>query len=455
MTRFPDTLFRLAGLSRLSPTSFGIAIPIFESLENEGNYYTQIVSNNYIVGFVSFTLDFQGNMEFGIAPRRIGEPALYVFYSSCGCVTGEQRDVCEFLRDKIDRQLLYSEELLEAALLIEDKSLMAACQDDTFFEICKHDKSSAEFYRVNNILRDATSREFKNARLNALVKYCKIDSLDDGTRLSVKFPIDSTSAEAERIMNEFNKQIGLHRAFDTLRGGIFAEDISDRIESYIRSLFMAVSFDLDYTPSMLKRIGNDRVFIPASACREFFAAFSGLGIDFDAFVGHVIAQAVEFQNEMSGRELEPGVMGFELVRDALTRVINDEPLNINEARQVSVAMMATAKALGGANWQMFGRIRSCIFKIRIKDMRVLFNTLNLDNFDVFHENDLLCINVIDGRFLISDMRRFVSLNELISVETGGVVHEENFRCLTFGLTDTCAQLSILSVVAHYYVLGYL
>jgi hypothetical protein len=215
MINFPDTIFRIVGYLPLDLRTSGSAIPIFRSLENENSYFTQDVEQGKISGFLPINSeDFariqEDSYNFIV---RIGFDAIYCFVYRTEVLISTKDILIEKLREVIQSGGLGREPKLEAAFIIGDNELVDSLLDKTYFLFSENDRSSSEFFKLNNILRDRIIDQLNNDDLKIIMKNSKL-KLEDN-RIQVSFPAIANEDQRHELTKLISKRILISRAFGT------------------------------------------------------------------------------------------------------------------------------------------------------------------------------------------------------------------------------------------------
>jgi hypothetical protein len=215
MINFPDTIFRIVGYLPLDMDTSGSAIPIFRSLENEKSYFTQDVEQGKISGFLpinshEFVTIREDRYNFIV---RIGSDPIYCFISGTEVLISTKDILIENLREIIRSKCLGREPQLEAAFIIGDNELVDNLLDETYFRFSVKDRSSSDFFKLNNILRDRIIDQLNDDDLKNIMANSRLRLEDDG--IQVSFPAIANKDQQDALTVLINERIRISKAFGT------------------------------------------------------------------------------------------------------------------------------------------------------------------------------------------------------------------------------------------------
>jgi len=215
MINFPDTIFRIVGYLPLDVHTSGSAIPIFRSLENENSYFTQDVERGKISGFLPINSDEfvriqEDSYNFIV---RIGSDPIYCFISGAKVIISRKDILIENLREIIRSECLDREPQLEAAFIIGDNELVDTLLDETYFLFLGKDRSSSDFFRLNNILRDRIIDQLNDDDLKTIMADSRLRLEDGGIKIS--FPATANKEQQHALTLLINERIRISKAFGT------------------------------------------------------------------------------------------------------------------------------------------------------------------------------------------------------------------------------------------------
>jgi hypothetical protein len=215
MISFPDTIFRIVGYLPLDVNTSGSAIPIFRSLENENSYFTQDVEQGKISGFLQinsekFVRIQEESYNFIV---RIGSDPIYCFISGNKVIISTKDILIENLRELIRSECLGREQKLEAAFIIGDDELVDNLLDQTYFLFSLNDRSSSDFFKLNNILRDRIIDRLNDDDLKFIMANSRLRLEDDG--IQVSFPATANEDQQNALTVLINERILISKAFGT------------------------------------------------------------------------------------------------------------------------------------------------------------------------------------------------------------------------------------------------
>jgi hypothetical protein len=215
MISFPDTIFRIVGYLPLDVHTSGSAIPIFRSLENENSYFTQDVDQGKISGFLpinseEFVRIEEESYNFIV---RIGSDPIYCFISGNKVIISTKDILIENLREIIRSECLGREPQLEAAFIIGDDELVDNLLDQTYFLFSLNDRSSSDFFKLNNILRDRIIDRLNDDDLKIIMANSRLTLEDDG--IQVSFPAIANEDQQHALTVLINERILISKAFGT------------------------------------------------------------------------------------------------------------------------------------------------------------------------------------------------------------------------------------------------
>jgi hypothetical protein len=215
MISFPDTIFRIVGYLPLDVHTSGSAIPIFRSLENENSYFTQDVEQGKISGFLPINSD-----EFVIIQEdrynfivRIGSDPIYCFINGTEVLISTKDILIEKLREIIRSERLGREPQLEAAFIIGDDELVDNLLDETYFLFSVKDRSSSDFFKLNNILRDRIIDQLNDDDLKNIMANSRLRLEDDD--IQVSFPAIANKDQQHALTVLIKERIRISKAFGT------------------------------------------------------------------------------------------------------------------------------------------------------------------------------------------------------------------------------------------------
>jgi hypothetical protein len=215
MISFPDTIFRIVGYLPLDEHTSGSAIPIFRSLENENSYFTQDVEQGKISGFLPINSDDfvriqEDSYNFIV---RIGSDPIYCFINGNEVLISIKDILIEKLREIIRSERLGREPRLEAAFIIGDDELVDNLLDETYFLFSPKDRSSSDFFKLNNILRDRIIDQLNDDDLKIIMLNSRLRLEDDG--IQVNFPAIANIDQQHALTVLINERIRISKAFGT------------------------------------------------------------------------------------------------------------------------------------------------------------------------------------------------------------------------------------------------
>lgn len=440
MARFPDTVFRVAGILPISDGDLGIAIPIFESLENEGRFFTQKVVHGGIARFEKFSTEEFAFDFFSVSKnqahlKKIGEPALYAFLVTDNLLIGTAAELRAPLEQLIASHDLSGEEMTEAAFLLQDEDLLRSCLDKLFTQIRKSSPASAEFFRVNNILRMFVANSLANVRLEAVLRNTRIEVDARGNCLSLAFPKDARQEEAAAIKGVVSSQMRLSSAFDNLTANVLTEIPGTSSAMTLPDFFEYVQFDLAYSPSALQQNSGREIFIPQMTSPDAFARLSDKIAPgffsqpitrpdlasppmktFDIFVDRVIQKAAALNQEAD-------------IFDAIEALRGRKAVNLHQARTVAALVMFVAYDAGVARWWDWGGIHCCLYSIKWDSIGSRGDFERAPGSE--WTRDLFCINVVRDLYFGSQQELTIPIYLFVSVPQNGAVHAVNFAVSDF------------------------
>ncbi len=403
MTKFPDSVFSVAGTVPMSRGEFQTNVVVFESLENERRYFTQRVIGDTIAGFEIYQSPFEGTSEFRDRHAKVGDQAIYCFTTPSGKFLGAKSEIAPKIAEQVAQRIYSGENKVEAALFAGDTLALQNALDERFHELATNSPASANFFRHNNILRPLIISDLSDGRLAEIAKNAKIEVSERSKAVRLRFPTGVRQEEALAISSSARRQMKRSRAFDGL-------EIDDSAAEHLLRMSVAdyrnyVRLDLSYSKDFIESTVGKALFVPAGGWRENI---------FD-----------EIFDPDNGPDSDSGY------KTALASILAFKPVGLNQAIMLAAMCMLTARVRGLERWWEFGGVRCCALSIRKDVLKFLGTDTNLQR--VIQPDDLFCVNAAIALFERSKFSKSATLDSFVKKELKGVVHKKNFGDFEFGV----------------------
>lgn len=424
---FPDTVFRIAGLCGLSIGSQGGAIPVLESVENEGTYFVQTTREDIVVDFVKFKMRFERIVEgSGIAIMR-SDPAIYCFVSETGPLFATRDDITMKLRELLEHGLIEEPALLDAAYIMNDDVMITSLLDNKYFKLAEIDFDVSRFFLINNVLRDRVLETIYNENRRIILLNTEIDIVKNS--ILIRFP-DGTDKETEQFLRgELDKRIALSKAFK--KQNLERTDIKDSLSNILREYKVECSFDFPFSGS----------FIQAHRIREIFVPLALIwlrdSVSHSPEAGTIYKEICELLECYKRRR----------TLNKLNSFMNDlghDGYSLFEVGELCSLIRMSAEHNGIDLVSSFSLVRCCVFYCRslnfIRDGKIYSCSDDLSD-----QAKLYSINLAYREHESDIFNVPVVFRDYIGISTTGSVQKDNFSSdLEFGIRDNFLQELILS-----------